>query len=65
MYTVLIYDNKALLIEDATEAKVDDTRYGVEFYDQYGNLIAFFKLDEIKGFYQSNEPGIYAKESNQ
>jgi hypothetical protein len=52
MFSVMIDDEKTLLISDATTVKVNDDKGYVSFYDGYGNLVSLFRLCEIKGFYQ-------------
>lgn len=52
MFAVVLDETKTLLLADATSVVVNEENGCTKFYDGYGNLIALFKLSEIKGFHQ-------------
>ncbi len=52
MFAVMLNDEKTILLADATSVEVNDNKEYVKFFDRYKNLIALFKLGEIKGFTQ-------------
>lgn len=52
-----ITDEVTLHLSEAKKCEVNDDKEYVKFFDDFGNTVALIKLNDMRGFYKTNDVG--------